>query len=131
VKPVLCGTPQLEHLARHPPYADPRAGSSPAPGASVYTVYHRRDLAADQGEQASVVKRSCYRPGRWLISHIDVAAEGGYPSESAAITACAKIRGEMKISMAKRIDIILQNASAEDLRRPQLHFNAPLLNKPS
>jgi valyl-tRNA synthetase len=33
----------------------------------------------------------------------------------------------MKISMAKRIDIILQNASTEDLRR--LADNAPLLNK--
>jgi valyl-tRNA synthetase len=33
----------------------------------------------------------------------------------------------MKISMAKRIDIILKNASAEDQRR--LADNAPLLNK--
>ena len=38
-----------------------------------------------------------------------------------------QIRGEMKISMAKRIDIILANASDEDRRR--LADNLPLLNK--
>ena len=38
-----------------------------------------------------------------------------------------QIRGEMKISMAKRIDVILANASDEDLRR--LADNGPLLNK--
>ena len=38
-----------------------------------------------------------------------------------------QIRGEMKISMAKRIDIIVQNANAEDLRR--LADFEPLLSK--
>jgi valyl-tRNA synthetase len=38
-----------------------------------------------------------------------------------------QIRGEMKISMAKRIDIIVQNANAEDLRR--LSDFEPLLSK--
>ena len=38
-----------------------------------------------------------------------------------------QIRGEMNISMAKRIDVVLGNASASDLRR--LAENEPLLKK--
>jgi valyl-tRNA synthetase len=38
-----------------------------------------------------------------------------------------QIRGEMNISMAKRIDVVLGNASAEDQRR--LADNEPLLKK--
>ncbi|MBU0902340.1 MAG: valine--tRNA ligase [Gammaproteobacteria bacterium] len=60
-------------------------------------------------------------------SHIDAAAEGDIEWVKQLMLGLRQIRGEMKISMAKRIDIILQNASAEDLRR--LADNAPLLNK--
>jgi valyl-tRNA synthetase len=60
-------------------------------------------------------------------SRIDVAAEGDIEWVKQLMLGLRQIRGEMKISMAKRIDIILQNASAEDLRR--LADNAPLLNK--
>ncbi len=38
-----------------------------------------------------------------------------------------QIRGEMNISMAKRIDVVLGNASESDQRR--LADNEPLLNK--
>jgi valyl-tRNA synthetase len=60
-------------------------------------------------------------------SRINVAAEGDIEWVKQLMLGLRQIRGEMKISMAKRIDIILQNASAEDLRR--LADNAPLLNK--
>ncbi|MDD2161005.1 valine--tRNA ligase [Pseudomonas sp. MIL19] len=60
-------------------------------------------------------------------SRIDAAAEGDIEWVKQLMLGLRQIRGEMKISMAKRIDIILQNASAEDLRR--LNDNAPLLNK--
>ncbi len=60
-------------------------------------------------------------------SRIDAAAEGDIEWIKQLMLGLRQIRGEMKISMAKRIDIILQNASAEDLRR--LADNAPLLNK--
>lgn len=60
-------------------------------------------------------------------SRIDAAAEGDIEWVKQLMLGLRQIRGEMKISMAKRIDIILQNASAEDLRR--LADNAPLLNK--
>jgi len=60
-------------------------------------------------------------------SRIDVAAEGDIEWVKQLMLGLRQIRGEMKISMAKRIDIILQNASTEDLRR--LADNAPLLNK--
>ena len=60
-------------------------------------------------------------------SRIDAAAEGDIEWVKQLMLGLRQIRGEMKISMAKRIDIILANASAEDRRR--LTDNAPLLNK--
>ncbi|WP_415753330.1 valine--tRNA ligase [Pseudomonas leptonychotis] len=60
-------------------------------------------------------------------SRIDAAAEGDIEWVKQLMLGLRQIRGEMKISMAKRIDIILQNASDEDQRR--LADNAPLLNK--
>ena len=60
-------------------------------------------------------------------SRIDAAAEGDIEWVKTLMLGLRQIRGEMKISMAKRIDIILANASSEDLRR--LEDNAPLLNK--
>ena len=60
-------------------------------------------------------------------SRIDAAAEGDIEWVKQLMLGLRQIRGEMKISMAKRIDIILQNASASDLRR--LADNEPLLTK--
>jgi valyl-tRNA synthetase len=60
-------------------------------------------------------------------SRIDAAAEADIEWVKALMLGLRQIRGEMKISMAKRIDIIVQNASTEDLRR--LDDNAPLLSK--
>ncbi|AMR65991.1 valine--tRNA ligase [Aquipseudomonas alcaligenes] len=58
---------------------------------------------------------------------IDAAAEGDIEWVKQLMLGVRQIRGEMKISMAKRIDIIVQNAGAEDLRR--LADFEPLLNK--
>lgn len=58
---------------------------------------------------------------------IDAAAEGDIEWVKQLMLGVRQIRGEMKISMAKRIDIIVQNANAEDLRR--LADFEPLLNK--
>jgi valyl-tRNA synthetase len=60
-------------------------------------------------------------------SRIDAAAEGDIEWVKQLMLGLRQIRGEMKISMAKRIDIILANANDEDRRR--LADNAPLLNK--
>jgi valyl-tRNA synthetase len=60
-------------------------------------------------------------------SRIDAAAEGDIEWVKTLMLGLRQIRGEMKISMARRIDIILANAHSEDLRR--LEANAPLLNK--
>ena len=60
-------------------------------------------------------------------ARIDAAAEGDIEWVKQLMLGLRQIRGEMKISMAKRIDIILANASDEDRRR--LADNAPLLNK--
>jgi len=60
-------------------------------------------------------------------SRIDAAAEADIEWVKALMLGLRQIRGEMKISMAKRIDIIVQNANSEDLRR--LADNEPLLNK--
>ncbi|BCG26780.1 valine--tRNA ligase [Pseudomonas tohonis] len=60
-------------------------------------------------------------------SRIDAAAEGDIEWVKTLMLGVRQIRGEMKISMAKRIDVILANASDEDLRR--LADNGPLLNK--
>ena len=50
-------------------------------------------------------------------SRIDASAEGDIEWVKQLMLGVRQIRGEMKISMAKRIDIIVANASAEDLRR--------------
>jgi len=60
-------------------------------------------------------------------SRIDAAAEGDIEWVKQLMLGVRQIRGEMKISMAKRIDIIVANASAEDLRR--LGDFEPLLSK--
>ncbi len=60
-------------------------------------------------------------------SRIDAPAEADIEWVKQLMLGVRQIRGEMKISMAKRIDIIVQNASAEDLRR--LSDFEPLLNK--
>ncbi len=60
-------------------------------------------------------------------SRIDTAAEADIEWVKALMLGLRQIRGEMKISLAKRIDIIVANASASDLRR--LADNEPLLNK--
>ena len=58
---------------------------------------------------------------------IDEAAEGDIEWVKAFMLGIRQIRGEMNISMAKRIDVMLGNASAEDQRR--LADNEPLLKK--
>ena len=60
-------------------------------------------------------------------SRIDAAAEADIEWVKALMLGLRQIRGEMKISMAKRIDIIVQNANGEDLRR--LSDFEPLLSK--
>ncbi|WP_296219429.1 valine--tRNA ligase [Pseudomonas sp. UBA2684] len=60
-------------------------------------------------------------------SRIDAAAEGDIEWVKQLMLGVRQIRGEMKISMAKRIDIIVQNAGTEDLRR--LADFEPLLSK--
>jgi len=66
----------------------------------------------------------------WPVANetrIDAAAEGDIEWVKALMLGLRQIRGEMNISMAKRIDVFLQNVSSEDQRR--LNDNAPLLNK--
>lgn len=60
-------------------------------------------------------------------SRIDAAAEGDIEWVKTLMLGVRQIRGEMKISMAKRIDIIVANTNAEDQRR--LADFEPLLNK--
>lgn len=60
-------------------------------------------------------------------SKIDAAAEGDIEWVKALMLGVRQIRGEMNISMAKRIDLVLANANSEDLRR--LAENQPLLMK--
>ncbi len=60
-------------------------------------------------------------------SRIDAAAEGDIEWVKQLMLGVRQIRGEMKISMAKRIDIIVANADSEDLRR--LADFEPLLSK--
>ncbi|PIA68496.1 valine--tRNA ligase [Ectopseudomonas toyotomiensis] len=60
-------------------------------------------------------------------SRIDAAAEGDIEWVKQLMLGVRQIRGEMKISMAKRIDIIVANSNAEDLRR--LADFEPLLSK--
>ena len=58
---------------------------------------------------------------------IDAAAEGDIEWVKQLMLGIRQIRGEMNISMAKRIDLVLNNASPEDHRR--LADNEPLLMK--
>src|SRR5690606_5691422 len=58
---------------------------------------------------------------------IDAAAEADIAWVKTFMLGVRQIRGEMKISMTKRIDVVLANANAEDLRR--LAEFGPLLNK--
>lgn len=60
-------------------------------------------------------------------SRIDASAEGDIEWVKQLMLGVRQIRGEMKISMAKRIDIIVANAGTEDLRR--LADFEPLLSK--
>ncbi|TLX56683.1 valine--tRNA ligase [Stutzerimonas nosocomialis] len=60
-------------------------------------------------------------------SRIDAAAEADIGWVKTFMLGLRQIRGEMNISMAKRIDVLLANASAEDQRR--LTENEPLLKK--
>ncbi|QLF91922.1 valine--tRNA ligase [Pseudomonas sp. ABC1] len=60
-------------------------------------------------------------------ARLDSAAEGDIEWVKAFMLGIRQIRAEMNISMAKRIDVVLGNASAEDIRR--LRENEPLLNK--
>ncbi len=60
-------------------------------------------------------------------SRLDEDAEGDIEWIKAFMLGIRQIRGEMNISMAKRIDVVLGNASPLDLRR--LADNEPLLKK--
>ncbi len=60
-------------------------------------------------------------------SKLDAGAEGDIEWVKQLMLGVRQIRGEMKISMAKRIDVVLANASAEDQRR--LADFEPLLAK--
>ena len=66
----------------------------------------------------------------WPVANearIDAAAEDDIAWVKAFMLGVRQIRGEMNISMAKRIDVVLNNAGAEDRRR--LAENEPLLKK--
>jgi len=60
-------------------------------------------------------------------ARLDEDAEGDIEWIKAFMLGIRQIRGEMNISMAKRIDVVLGNASPLDLRR--LADNEPLLKK--
>ncbi|MCM2319689.1 MAG: class I tRNA ligase family protein, partial [Pseudomonas sp.] len=60
-------------------------------------------------------------------ARIDAAAEGDIEWVKQLMLGVRQIRGEMKISMAKRIDVVLANAS--ELDRQRLAANEPLLAK--
>ncbi|SEQ39344.1 MULTISPECIES: valine--tRNA ligase [Pseudomonas] len=86
-------------------------------------IWHRiAPLASQQGETLMLQT--------WPIANearIDSAAEGDIEWIKALMLGVRQIRGEMNISMAKRIDILLKHASAEDQRR--MSENEPLLKK--
>ncbi|WP_313551212.1 valine--tRNA ligase [Pseudomonas sp.] len=86
-------------------------------------IWHRiAPLAGQQGETLMLQT--------WPIANearIDSAAEGDIEWIKALMLGVRQIRGEMNISMAKRIDILLKHASAEDQRR--MSENEPLLKK--
>ena len=86
-------------------------------------IWHRiAPLAGQQGETLMLQT--------WPVANearIDSAAEGDIEWIKALMLGVRQIRGEMNISMAKRIDILLKHASAEDQRR--MSENEPLLKK--
>ena len=86
-------------------------------------IWHRiAPLASQQGETLMLQT--------WPVANearIDSAAEGDIEWIKALMLGVRQIRGEMNISMAKRIDILLKHASAEDQRR--MSENEPLLKK--
>jgi valyl-tRNA synthetase len=86
-------------------------------------IWHRiAPLAGQQGETLMLQT--------WPVANearIDSAAEGDIEWVKALMLGVRQIRGEMNISMAKRIDILLKHASAEDQRR--MSENEPLLKK--
>ena len=66
----------------------------------------------------------------WPVANetrINAAAEGDIEWVKTLMLGVRQIRGEMNISMAKRIDVMLANANDEDRRR--LNENLPLLGK--
>ncbi|HSX69674.1 MAG TPA: valine--tRNA ligase, partial [Pseudomonas sp.] len=66
----------------------------------------------------------------WPVANearVDAGAEADIAWVKTFMLGVRQIRGEMKISMTKRIDVVLANANAEDLRR--LAEFEPLLNK--
>ena len=66
----------------------------------------------------------------WPVANearVDAGAEADIAWVKTFMLGVRQIRGEMKISMSKRIDVVLANAGAEDLRR--LAEFEPLLNK--
>ena len=86
-------------------------------------IWHRiAPLAGQQGETLMLQT--------WPVANearVDSAAEGDIEWIKALMLGVRQIRGEMNISMAKRIDILLKHASAEDQRR--MSENEPLLKK--
>jgi valyl-tRNA synthetase len=86
-------------------------------------IWHRiAPLAGQQGETLMLQA--------WPIANearIDGAAEDDIEWVKALMLGVRQIRGEMNISMAKRIDLMLKNANAEAQRR--LVENEPLLKK--
>ena len=86
-------------------------------------IWHRiAPLAGQQGETLMLQT--------WPVANearIDSAAEDDIEWVKALMLGVRQIRGEMNISMAKRIDILLKHASAEDQRR--MSENEPLLKK--
>ncbi|MDN3234518.1 valine--tRNA ligase [Pseudomonas sp. WAC2] len=86
-------------------------------------IWHRiAPLAGQQGETLMLQT--------WPVANearIDNAAEGDIEWVKALMLGVRQIRGEMNISMAKRIDILLKHASAEDQRR--MSENEPMLKK--
>lgn len=86
-------------------------------------IWHRiAPLAGQQGETLMLQT--------WPVANearIDSEAEDDIEWIKALMLGVRQIRGEMNISMAKRIDILLKHASAEDQRR--MSENEPLLKK--
>lgn len=86
-------------------------------------IWHRiAPLAGQQGETLMLQT--------WPVANearIDSAAEDDIEWIKALMLGVRQIRGEMNISMAKRIDILLKHVSAEDQRR--MSENEPLLKK--